>query len=74
MMLVKLEPAGPRPQVKCSTTEPLRSLKRVSYERDFMLSLSDNNQTDIIEVFNFISRYLPWMTYLKLIILISNIW
>ena len=22
------------------------------YERDFMLSLSDNNQTDIIEVFN----------------------
>ena len=28
------------------------------YERDFMLSLSDNNQTDIIEVFNFTSRYL----------------
>ena len=28
------------------------------YERDFMLSLSDNNQTDIIEAFNFISRYL----------------
>ena len=22
------------------------------YERDFMLSLSDNNQTDIIEAFN----------------------
>ena len=22
------------------------------YERDFMLSLSDNNQTDIIETFN----------------------
>ena len=28
------------------------------YERDFMLSLSDNNQTDIIEAFNSISRYL----------------
>ena len=28
------------------------------YERDFMLSLSDNNQTDIIEGLNSISRYL----------------
>ena len=28
------------------------------YERDFMLSLSDNNQTDIIEAFNFTYRYL----------------
>ena len=28
------------------------------YERDFMLSLSDNNQTDIIEAFNSNSRYL----------------
>ena len=27
-------------------------------ERDFMLSLSDNNQTDTIETFNFTSRYL----------------
>ena len=27
------------------------------YERDFMLSLLDNNQTDIIEVFNSTSRY-----------------
>ena len=27
------------------------------YERDFMLSLSDNNQTDIIEAFNSTSRY-----------------
>ena len=27
------------------------------YERDFMLSLSDNNQTDIIETFNSTSRY-----------------
>ena len=29
-----------------------------SYERDFMLSLLDNNQTDIIEAFNLTSRYL----------------
>ena len=28
------------------------------YERHFMLSLSDNNQTDIIEAFNSTSRYL----------------
>ena len=28
------------------------------YERDFMLSLSDNNQLDIIEAFNLTSRYL----------------
>ena len=28
------------------------------YERDFMVSLSDNNQTDIIEAFNSTSRYL----------------
>ena len=30
----------------------------ICYERDFMLSLSDNNQTDIIEAFNSTSRYL----------------
>ena len=28
------------------------------YERDFVLSLSDNNQTDIIEAFNSTSSYL----------------
>ena len=28
------------------------------YERDCMLSLSDNNQADIIEAFNSTSRYL----------------
>ena len=27
------------------------------YERDFMLSLSDNNQSDVIEAFNSTSRY-----------------
>ena len=29
-----------------------------SYERDFMLSLSDNNQADVVEAFNSTSRYL----------------
>ena len=28
------------------------------YEGDFMLSLSDNSQTDIVEAFNSTSRYL----------------
>ena len=28
------------------------------YERDFMLSLSDNNQADVIKAFNSTSRYL----------------
>ena len=28
------------------------------YENDFMLSLSDNNQADIVEAFNSASRYL----------------
>ena len=41
------------------------------YERDFMLSLSDNNQTDIIEAFCATSRYFD---YLILIILILNKW
>ena len=31
------------------------------YERDFMLSLSDDNQSDVIEAFNFTSGI--WMTY-----------
>ena len=31
------------------------------FERDFMLSLSDNNQTDIIEAFNSTSRYLDYL-------------
>ena len=34
------------------------------YERDFMLSLSDNNQTDIIEAFNSTSRYLDDLLYI----------
>ena len=31
------------------------------YERDFLLCLSDNNQTDIIEAFNSTSRYLDYL-------------
>ena len=31
------------------------------YERNFMLSLSDINQTDIIEAFNSTSRYLDYL-------------
>ena len=34
------------------------------YERDFMLSLSDNNQTDIIEAFNSTSNYLDDLLYI----------
>ena len=42
------------------------------YERDFMLSLSDNNQSDIIEAFNSTSRYLDDL--LNIDILILNKW
>ena len=34
------------------------------YERDFMLSLSDNNQTDIIEAFNSTSRHSDDLLYI----------
>ena len=37
---------------------PLDSFFLFCYERDFMMSLSDNNQADIIEAFNSTSRYL----------------
>ena len=43
------------------------------YERDFMLSLSDNNQTDIIEASNSTSRYLDDLIFI-LIILILNMY
>ena len=42
------------------------------YERDFMLALYDNNQTDIIEAFSSTSRYLDGLFYM--IILILNKW
>ena len=34
------------------------------YERDFMLSLSDNNRADIIEAFNSTTRYLDDLLYI----------
>ena len=40
------------------------------YERDFMLSLSDNNQADVVETFDYTSKYLEF--FLILIILILN--
>ena len=46
------------------------SLVAFCYERDLKLSLSDNNQTDIIEAFNSTLRHS--LTYLILIILILN--
>ena len=33
-------------------------LSLLCYERDFMLSLSDNNPADVVEAFNSTSRYL----------------
>ena len=42
------------------------------YERDVMLSPSDNNQTDIIEAFSSTFRYLD--NLLNMIILILNKW
>ena len=43
----------------CTNCAPLvADLFLFCYERDFMLPLSDNNQTDIIEPFNSTSRYL----------------
>ena len=41
------------PKNKLTNCAPLvADLFLFCYERDFMLSLSDNNQTDIIEAFN----------------------
>ena len=36
----------------------------ICYERDFMLYLSDNNQTDNIEAFNSTSRYSDNLLYI----------
>ena len=51
-------------------TESIRRIFR--NERDFMTSLSDDNQADVIEAFNSTSRYLDDL--LKLTILISKEW
>ena len=43
----------------CTNCAPLvADLFLFCYEKDIMLSLSDNNQADIIEAFNSTSRYL----------------
>ena len=42
------------------------------YERDFMMSLSDNKQADVIDAFNTTSRYLDGI--LILIMFILTIW
>ena len=55
-----------------SCTPLVADLFLFCYERDFMLSLSDNNQTNIIEAFNSTSRYLDDL--LILIFLILNKW
>ena len=34
-----------------------------SYDRDFMLSLTDDNQSEVIEAFNSTSRYLDDLLY-----------
>ena len=56
----------------CTNCAPLLADFFFCYERDFMLSLSVNDQSDIIEAFNSTSRYLD--DCLKLIILILNKW
>ena len=38
------------------------------YDRDFIMSLSDNNQTDIIEAFNSTSRYIDDLISINLIL------
>ena len=41
----------------CNCAPLVADLFLFCYERDFMLSLSDINQTDIIEAFSSTSRY-----------------
>ena len=43
------------------------------YERDFMMSLSDDKQADVIDAFNTTSRYLDDILYI-LIRFILTIW
>ena len=64
----------------CTNCAPLVvNLFLFCYERDFMMSLADNYQTDIIEAFNSNSRYLDDLLNIDLycivlIILILNKW
>ena len=41
------------------------------YERDFMLSLSDDNQSEVIEAFNSTSRYLYDLLHIDNTVLIA---
>ena len=42
----------------CNWLKIVADLFLFCYKRDFMLSLSDNNQADVVEAFNSTSRYL----------------
>ena len=42
------------------------------YERDFMLSLSDNNQADVVEAFNSTSRYLDGLLNIDNIFILNK--
>ena len=56
----------------CNCAHLVADLFLFCYERDFMLSLSDHNQGDVVEAFNSTSRY--QLTCLILVILIFNKW
>ena len=49
---------GKRNATSSTLTALVANLFLFCYERDFMLSLSEDNQSDVIEAFNSISRYL----------------
>ena len=51
---------------------PVADLFLFCYERDFMMSLSDDNQADVIDAFNTTSRYLD--DFETLIMFILTIW
>ena len=51
---------------------PIADLFLFCYDRDFMMSLSDGIQNDVIDAFNTTSRYLD--NILTLIMLILTIW
>ena len=48
----------------CNCAPLVADLSLFCYVKDFMLSLSDNNQTDIIEAFNSTSRYFDDLPYI----------
>ena len=57
----------------CTNCAPLfADLFLFCYERDFMMSLSDDKQADISDAFNTTSRYLD--DFLNIIMFILTIW